>query len=355
MSGASKKKGFPLPKTIPLAAVGLIGAIIYVAAGAKEEPTPPPLRQPPEKPYTHTVAGVGIIEGYGENTSIAPFRAGKVSTVYVKEGQRVKAGDPLYALDDAELRAQLQASQADQEARKQALELLRHQPRPEDLPPLKAAVAQAEANVADLSAQVARLERVTDKRAVSQDELSKKRYALASAEAQAQRAQAELKRTLAGAWRYDIQKAQADWQASQARVRQTRVLLDQSIVRATEDGEILQVNVHPGEFVATNPSSPPVLMGKTHQMQVRVDVDEIDASRVRPEMPATASLKGDPAHRFPLTFVRIEPYMVPKKNLTGASNERVDVRVLQLIYAFTPPSFPVYTGQQVDVFLKESR
>ena len=65
-----------------------------------------------------------------------------------------------------------------------------------------------------------------------------------------------------------------------------------------------------------------------------------------------ASLKSLAGMKFPLTFVRIEPYVVPKKSLTGDNTERVDTRVLQIIYRFERPPFPVYAGQQVDVFIE---
>jgi hypothetical protein len=51
--------------------------------------------------------------------------------------------------------------------------------------------------------------------------------------------------------------------------------------------------------------------------------------------------------------VRVEPYVVPKVSLTGSSTERVDTRVLQVIYSFEcPKDRPVYVGQQVDLFVK---
>jgi len=53
-----------------------------------------------------------------------------------------------------------------------------------------------------------------------------------------------------------------------------------------------------------------------------------------------------------LEFVRIDPYILPKRSLTGDNSERVDVRVLQVIYRFKPPAFPVYVGQQMDVFIE---
>ncbi|MDE3034579.1 MAG: secretion protein HlyD, partial [Nitrospirota bacterium] len=68
--------------------------------------------------------------------------------------------------------------------------------------------------------------------------------------------------------------------------------------------------------------------------------------------PGVAYLKGSTKQAIPLTFARIEPYIVPKKSLTGDNTERVDTRVLQIIYHFARPSFPVYAGQQVDVFIK---
>jgi HlyD family secretion protein len=64
-----------------------------------------------------------------------------------------------------------------------------------------------------------------------------------------------------------------------------------------------------------------------------------------------AAIKGNPQIRFPLTYVKTEPYVVPKKSLTGANTERVDTRVLQMIYAFHPANKPVYVGQQVEVFI----
>jgi hypothetical protein len=66
---------------------------------------------------------------------------------------------------------------------------------------------------------------------------------------------------------------------------------------------------------------------------------------------ARASLRGDPGQSFPLTFVRVEPYVLPKKSLTGDNTERVDTRVLQVIYAVDARERALYVGQQVDVFV----
>jgi hypothetical protein len=52
------------------------------------------------------------------------------------------------------------------------------------------------------------------------------------------------------------------------------------------------------------------------------------------------------------SYIRVEPYVVPKRSLTGDSTERVDTRVLQVIYSFYKGALPIYVGQQMDVFIE---
>jgi multidrug resistance efflux pump len=122
-------------------------------------------------------------------------------------------------------------------------------------------------------------------------------------------------------------------------------------VRALVHGKVLQVNVRPGEYVGTPPNQPLIVLGDVDRYHVRVDIDEHDIPRFRLGAAAQAALRGDPRQKFPLEFVRVEPYVIPKKSLTGDNTERVDTRVLQVIYAL-PTGAPVYVGQQMDVFVQ---
>ena len=67
--------------------------------------------------------------------------------------------------------------------------------------------------------------------------------------------------------------------------------------------------------------------------------------------PARAQLRGNPGITADLAFVRVEPYVQPKRSLTGAGAERVDSRVLQVIHALDPALFLARVGPQVDVCL----
>lgn len=87
------------------------------------------------------------------------------------------------------------------------------------------------------------------------------------------------------------------------------------------------------------------------KVHIRVDIDEHGIPRFKAGAPAKASIRGNPQISYPLKFVRIEPYVIPKKSLTGDNTERVDTRVLQVIYALDVTDRPIYVGQQLDVFI----
>ena len=97
-----------------------------------------------------------------------------------------------------------------------------------------------------------------------------------------------------------------------------------------------------------------MILGSVTPLHVRVDVDEHDAWRVRGGAQAVASPRGNGSTRIPLEFVRFEPYVIPKKSLTGDSTERVDTRVLQVIYRIRDGEPAVYVGQQMDVYIDGS-
>jgi multidrug resistance efflux pump len=171
------------------------------------------------------------------------------------------------------------------------------------------------------------------------------------AEAALARAEAQLALLKAGAWQPEIAVAKAAVAKAEADAQRVETQIKLLRVAAPIKGQVLQVNVRRGEFVATPAAEPLLVMGQTATLHVRVDVDEQDISRYRTGAPGVAKLRGGSEKSFPLTFVRVEPFVVPKKSLTGENTERIDTRVLQVIYEIDPRGEELYVGQQVDVFL----
>lgn len=289
---------------IPLVALaGVAFAVFSVVRGDKKPPSVPSVSEAPHSPDHASVAGSGIVEASTENISIGTQIAGIVAKIFVQIGSNVKAGDPLFKIDDRSLLAELNIR--------------------------RATVQVAEAQLADAQYELALAKSLSVEHITSVEERDRKRFAAQKTEAQLAQARAEVK------------SSETD--------------LERLTVRAPVDGQVLKLKVHLGEFApvaATATGEPPlILLGSVTPLHVRVDVDENDAWRVRAGAPALGYLRGNKNIKTPLTFVRFEPYVVPKKSLTGDSAERVDTRVLQVIFSFKRGDLPIYVGQQMDVFI----
>lgn len=319
-----------------LAIVGGAIALVAVTTGQGESPVVAPRGEPPRQPAMSRPEGYvgasGIIEAAGENIAIGAGVPGIVSRVLVAPGDRVERGEPLFEIDPREARAALRVRTAEAiSAERQIASLV-------------AAVHEARADLADRRAQAARAAAADEPGAVSAEEVSQRRFA-------AQAADARLARALA-----DLARQRADAERARAQVAEARIALNRLVVTAPLDAQVLRVNVRPGEYAPAGQAETPLLvLGQTDPLHIRVDVDEADIPRVRSGSLAIIRLRGAPSAPIQASFVRVEPLVTAKTQLSGANTERVDTRVLQVIYAFEPGSAPVYPGQQVDVFLPAAR
>jgi HlyD family secretion protein len=283
-----------------LALLGVVLVIRTVILGSVPPPVAAPVVEPAKPPFEKFVAGSGIIESFSENIAIASPLPGVIKAVFAKAGDKVAKGQPLFSLDDRDTLAELEVRRAQ--------------------------VEKAKASLADAEAQLSMYKGVDDSRAIMRTELVKREAGAAVARA-----------TLAEA---------------KALVAATETTLSRMTVTAPIDGEILQCRARVGEFAAAQVmASALMVIGQVEPLAVRVDIDENDAWRVKAGKPASAVLRGNSTITFPLTFVRFEPYVIPKRSLTGESSERVDTRVLQAIYSFNRNTLPIYVGQLVDVFI----
>jgi multidrug efflux pump subunit AcrA (membrane-fusion protein) len=150
----------------------------------------------------------------------------------------------------------------------------------------------------------------------------------------------------------ELEEARAQLSAAESQASAALVEIERSTVRAPIDAEVLQVKLRVGEFAPAAPTATPlILLGRSKPLHVRVDVDEHEGWRVRAGAAATGHVRGNAGLETPLRFVRFEPFVVPKRSLTGDSTERVDTRVLQVIYRVERDGVPLFVGQQLDVFI----
>lgn len=303
-------------KVLPWIAAGaaVLATVSILRTQPKRERTNPPVA-PPTAQYSDTVAAVGLIEASTENVSIGTHLSGVVERVFVSVGQPVKTGDPLFRLDTRALEAERAVRQA-------------------ALQTAEAQLATAGTALADSRDQLVRSEKLRSERVISEDELVRRRFAVQTAESR-------------------VGEARAAISAAKAQIGETEMDLARSVVTAPMDGEVLQVKVRAGEFAPAGQTPVPLLvLGRLQPLHVRVDVDEHEAWKVRREADAIAHIRGKADLKLQLRFVRFEPMVVPKRSLSGDSTERVDTRVLQVIYEVLDGSAPLFVGQQMDVFIE---
>jgi HlyD family secretion protein len=349
----SKRRSVMKKFILPLIALAsLTFATTWTLAARPKHPATQPLAAPPVATSTQSVAAVGLVEPESENIAVSCAVSGLVTGVSVNAGDHVHAGQKLFAVDDRDLQADLRVKQAALEAARAKLRQLENEPRAEDIPPAEAKVREAQANAADAEVQVKLIESVQDRRAVREEDVQRRRIAYTAAMARLNETQSQLALLKAGAWAPEIAVAKAAVAQADAQLAQTKTNIERLTTTAPMDGVVLQKKVRLGQFAECGPSSEPlIIMGGGSHLNIRADVDENDAWRLRPNTPAVAYVRGDSKQKFPLEFVRFEPYVVPKKSLTGDSTERVDTRVLQAIYRIDAANAPVYVGQQMDVYI----
>jgi len=298
-----------------LALAGIIQITKLVTRLRKPDPISQPIVTPPQNPFPISIGARGLVESLDENIRIAPAISGRIDKVFVKVGSRVQKGDPLFEIDAREAASNVVLEEKQLEV-------------------LAARLKEAEVLVEDRQKQVTRSNTLLERKAGSEDLAERNQFALLAAKTA-------------------LSSALANYHHGIAMVEKAKVTLDIHTVRAPRNARVLQVSIREGEFANTATESSLMLLGDTDRLQIRADVDEDSASRIRANVPAVAYLKGMRSAPIPLEFVRIEPYILPKRSLTGESTERVDTRVLQVIFQFSPPAFPVYPGQQMDVFIED--
>jgi len=283
-----------------LSVLGILAGLVAAYLFGIERKAQPPVFTPVSSPYDSAIYANGIIESdqtNGANINIFPEVSGPITQVLVHEGQQVSAGTLLFTIDDSVPRANMELVEAN----------------------LKAARDQYDKRRASYD---------IDPKSISKDVLD----------------------TAGDA----VNQAAAALKAANA-------LLEKYSVKTSVDGVVLSVNAAVGGYVSSQGNydtytelfDPLVVMsGPQDYMDVRCYVDEILVSRLPSHWHIQAQMQITGTDiKVPLEFVRVQPYVSPKIELSNERQEQVDLRVLPVIFRFEKKDAPVYPGQLVDVYI----
>ncbi len=347
--------------------IGLVLALISAIISGQQPKPLPPAFNPAANPYAKGIYAEGIIESsqtHGENINIYPEVSGPITDVMVAEGASVKKGDPLLKIDDSVQRATVEQLQSQAEAARAMLAELKAEPRRENLDVATAQVDNARATLKNADDQLQKQERsyALEPKSVSLDALDNARNAQKIAATNLEVISKQYALTKAGAWIYDIQNQEKTYIALSKAYASAAALLAKYTIKAPADGIVRSIQAAVGSYVSptgaydsyTQGMDPLIVMSAPDQnMQVRAYIDEILIDRLADpgKLAGQMFIRGTDKH-VDLTFVRVQPYVSPKIELSDERQELVDVRVLPVIFRFaSPKSLHVYPGQLVDVYV----
>ena len=352
-----------------VAAVGLVLAIISAFIFGLQPVAQPPVFNPAANPYSKGIYANGIVEtvgAQGENINIYPEVTGPITQVMVAEGGKVQKGEPLLTIDTSVQRETTEQLRLQAEAALSLLQELKAQPRPETLDIATAQVENAKASLKNAQDQLTKQKKsyALNPKSVSTEALDNARNAEKIANTNLKVVQKQYTLTKAGAWSYDIQNQEKLYASLSKSYEASAALLAKYTIKAPSDGVILTLQAAVGSYVSpqgaydayTQALKPLVVMGTPEDhLQVRAYIDEILVPRLADpdKLDAQMFVQGTNTH-LPLTFVRVQPFVSPKIELSDQRLERVDVRVLPVIFRFeVPKGLNIYPGQLVDVYVGE--
>ncbi len=350
-----------------LSAIGLLAACTVAYLSGITQPTLPPAFSPATNPYPNGIYAEGIVESEqnsGSNINVYPEVPGTITKILVSEGQQVKKGDLLALLDDSVQRATTEQLESQAQAASTLLDELKAQPRKENLDVAESQVVAAEAGLKTARDELDKQQAAytLNPRSISKDALDTAANAFATAQANLEVARKQRDLIKAGAWSYDIHNQEKQYDALSKSYLSASALLGKYTLRAPADGVVLAINPTVGSFISTQGSydtytqgmTPVLVLGSSRaRLNVRCYVDEILVPRLPDpsKMQAQMSVRGSGV-KIPLTYVRTQPLVSPKIELSNQRLERVDVRVLPIVFRLErPKDVNLYPGLLVNVYI----
>ena len=238
---------------------------------------------------------------------------GKVSSIGVEKGDKVKAGQVLVRLEDDEYRARVLEAQGQLETLRARLAEAEHGSRPEEVAKAKAEVEQARADQENARVTLQRTRGLVDDRVMSKQALddAQARYDGAAAKvASLDRAYNLVK---LGPRQEEIDALRAQVNQAQGTLDYAKVQLDNTVIRAPIDGTILERNVEKGEFVTTGfvgdkgAKGYVVSLADLHDLQVELDINQNDFAKLTSTQPGIVTTDAYPDRKYEGVIHEISP------------------------------------------------
>jgi len=326
------------------------GLSIYFLMG-RVVASSPVLTRTPELTSNAWVAAPGRVEPISEEIRVGSEISGKIKSVLVDEGDRVKRGQVIAILENSDYQAQVASAEADLDLKEAELRRVTNGAREQERREAWATVQEAEAALNIARSQLERRQRLFQEGIAAREELDRAQWESQAAQRHYEAATQHYALINDQAREEDVTKARSDVAAAHARLDEARARFAKTLIRSPLGGVVLRRHLKSGENVEDVSANPIVTVADNAVLRVRVDVDETDIAKVRPGEEAYVKADAFPGRKFTGRVVRISHVLGKKNILTGEARERIDTKVLEtLIQLDDGHELPI--GLRVDAFIR---
>ncbi|MGH7162810.1 MAG: PqqD family peptide modification chaperone [Planctomycetota bacterium] len=309
--------GRPLKSLMPRVRFPLRRALLLLAAAA--------LVYLGFQPMVYTVSGEFELLP-GENADVRAEIEGVLEEIYVNEGARVAAQDPIARVSDRDLRTRLAMADAEIGEHEARLRQLQAGPRREELEVARVVVRKAEDRLTHGRAERERMRNLAATGLVTREELDRSEQAEAVLARELEEASARLRELEAGCPPEEIAAVEQQIARARAERAQLQEEIARAIVKAPHGGFVTtrRLREKVGEYMKRGD-----LIAEVHEvetMTAEVAVPERDIGAVRAGMDATLRFRAYPERTFSGTVAAVAPAAMDVGS-RGGRIVRVSIRV----------------------------
>ncbi len=312
-----------------VAAFLMIGATGFALHGRGESVAAAPAHDKTAK--EGVIAAPGRVEAVSEEVRVSSELSGRLKRVNVEEGDRVKRGDVLAELENADYRARVESAEATLALRESELRRIVNGSRAEERREADAAKQAAKAVLENAKSETERRQNLAAKGVISRDEADRFDRAYRVAQAEYDQASQHFALVDAEAREEDRSRAEANVAEARAQLEESRAIYEKSFIRAPIDGVILRKMRRTGESVSTQFDSPVVTMADDSVLRVRLDVDETDVAKLQVGQRAYVTAEAYGEHKFEGRVIRVGRILGKKNVRTDEPTEHVDTKILETL------------------------
>jgi HlyD family secretion protein len=331
----------------------LIGGI-FLASGVaaifvKESSKNPHAAPPVSAGGPQVIAAAGRVEPVSEEVTIASQLPGRLASVPVEEGDRIRRGQVLATLVNDDYAARVQYARAQLQMKQAGLSRLLNGARDQERREVAAAVAEARAVMENAHAEMERRRVLHQSGDLSRAEFERAEREFRVAQARVDAAIERSSFVSADAREDERRRAEAEVASAAAQVREAEALLEKTHIRSPLTGVVLRKHRRAGESVSDSFDTPVVTIADSSRLRVRMDVDETDVARIREgqRVYVTADAYGD--RKFWGAVVRIGRVLGRKNVRTDEPAERVDTKILETLVDLEETNLPA--GLRVNAYV----